>query len=97
MSITNSEIEERVFEVCEWFSTQKKPCFAKAVRKYDVSKHRVRCRFLEKVLDSNNIEGHNKHLNYNEDRVLCVYIDHVDNIDLSIRKSTFVIVTNSIL
>ena len=97
MSITNSEIEERVFEVCEWFSIQKKPCFVKTVRKYDVSKHRVQCRFLGKVLDSNNIESHNKHLNYNKDRVLCVYIDQADNIGLLIRKKTFVMITNSIL
>ena len=97
MPITNSEIEERVFEACEWLSTQKKPCFAKAARKYGVSKHRVRRRFLGKVLDSSNIEGHNKRLNYDEDRILCVYIDHADNIDLSIHEKTFVVTTNSIL
>ena len=96
MPITNSEIEERVFEACKWLSTQKKPCFVKAVRKYGVNKHRVRRRFLGKVLDSNNIGGHNKCLNYDEDRVLCVYIDHADNIGLPIREKTFVVTVNSI-
>ena len=97
MPITNSEIEERVFEACGWLSTQKKPCFAKAARKYGVSKHRVRRRFLGKALDSSNIGGHNKRLNYDEDRALCAYIDHADNIGLPIREKTLVVAANSIL
>ena len=50
-----------------------------------------------KLSHSSNIEGHNKRLNYDEDRTLYIYIDHADNIDLSIRKKTFVVTANSIL
>jgi hypothetical protein len=41
MPITNSDIEERVIEACEWLNTQNKPYYAKAARKYDVHKDRV--------------------------------------------------------
>jgi hypothetical protein len=85
MPITNSEIEERVIEAYKWLHAQKKPCFAKAARKYGVHKDRVRRRYLGNALSSNNIGGHNKRLNDDEDRVLCVYIDFADELGLLIR------------
>jgi len=97
MPITNSEIEERVIEACEWLNAQKKPCFAKAARKYGVHKDRVRRRFLGKAGDSSNIGGHNKRLNYDEDQALCAYIDLADDIGLPIREKTLVVAANAIL
>jgi hypothetical protein len=97
MPITNSDIEERVIEACEWLNTQNKPCYAKAARKYGVHKDRVRRRFLGKALDSSNIGGHNKRLNDDEDRALCAYIDLADGIGLPIREKTLTVAANSIL
>jgi hypothetical protein len=50
MPITNSDIEERVIEACEWLDAQKKPCFVKAARKYGVYKDRVQRRYLRNAL-----------------------------------------------
>jgi hypothetical protein len=97
MPITNSEIEERVIEACEWLDAQKKPCFAKAARKYGVYKDRVRRRYLGNALSSDNIEGHNKRLNDDEDRALCAYIDFADELGLLIREKTLIVATNSVL
>jgi hypothetical protein len=97
MPITNSDIEERVIEACEWLNTQNKPYYAKAARKYSVYKDRVWRRFLRKALDSSNIRGHNKRLNDDEDRALYAYINLVDRIGLSIREKTLIMTANSIL
>jgi len=67
MPTTNLDIEERVIEACEWLSAPKKPCFAKATRKYSVSKYQVRQRFQGITDNSTNIRGYNKRLNHNED------------------------------
>jgi Tc5 transposase DNA-binding domain len=97
MPSTNSEIEEHVLEACEWLQTQKKPYFSKAARKYGVHKDRVRRRFLEKTASLRDNGGHNKHLNDEEDRALCAYIDFADEIGLSIREKTLIVAANSIL
>ena len=97
MPITNSEIEERVIEACEWLKTQKKPFFSKAARKYGVHKDRVRRRFLEKTASLCDSGGYNKRLNDDEDRALCAYIDFADEIGLPIREKTLIIAANSIL
>jgi len=97
MPITNLDIEERVIEACEWLTTQKKPYYSKAARKYGVHKDRIRRRFLGKALDSSNIGGHNRRLNDDEDRALCAYIDLADEIGLPIREKTLVVAANSIL
>jgi Tc5 transposase DNA-binding domain len=97
MPITNSEIEERVLEACEWLKTQKKPYFSKAARIYGVHKDHVRRRFLEKTASLCDNGGHNKCLNDEEDRALCAYIDFADEIGLPIREKTFIVAANSIL
>jgi hypothetical protein len=97
MPITNSEIEERVIKACEWLDAQKKPCFAKAARKYGVHKDRIRRRYLGKALSSSNIGGHNRQLNDDKDRALYAYINFADEIGLLIREKTLVITANSIL
>ena len=97
MPITNSEIEERVIEACEWLDTQKKPYFAKAARKFGVHKDRVRRRYLGKALSLCDVGGHNKRLNDDEDCALCAYIDFTDEIGLPIREKTLVVAANSIL
>jgi hypothetical protein len=97
MPITNSDIEERVIEACEWLDAQKKPCFVKAARKYGVHKDRVQRRYLRNALSSENIGGHNKQLNDNKDHVLCVYINFTDKLGLLIYKKTLIITVNLIL
>jgi len=97
MPITNLDIEERVTEACEWLTTQKKPYYSKAARKFGVHKDRVRRRFLGKALDSSNIGGHNRRLNDDEDRALCAYIDLADDIGLPIREKMLRVAANSIL
>jgi hypothetical protein len=99
MPITNSEIEERVIEACEWLDAQKKPCFAKAAREYGVHKDRIRRRYLGNALSSDNIGGHNKRLNDHKDRALCAYIDFAvaDELGLLIRENTLIIAINLIL
>jgi hypothetical protein len=97
MPITNSEIEERVIKACEWLDAQKKPCFTKAARKYSVHKDRVRRRYLRNALSSDNIGGHNKRLNDDEDRALCAYIDFADELGLLIHEKALIVTANSIL
>jgi len=97
MPTTNLDIEERVIEACEWLNAQKRPCFAKAARKYGVSKYRVRRRFRGITEDSTNIGGYNKRLNHDENQALCAYIDLADDIGLPIREKTLVVAANAIL
>jgi hypothetical protein len=97
MPITNSDIEEHVIKACEWFNAQKKPCFMKAARKYSVHKDRVQRRYLRNALSSENIRGHNKRLNNNEDRALYAYINFTDKLGLLKHEKTLIITVNLIL
>jgi hypothetical protein len=58
----------------------------KAARKYGVYKERVRRRYLRNALSFENIRGHNKRLNNNEDRAIYAYINFADKIGLLIHK-----------
>jgi hypothetical protein len=97
MPITNSDIEERVIKACEWLNAPKKPCFVKAARKYSVYKDCVQCQYLRNALSSENIRGHNKRLNNNEDRTLYAYINFADKLGLLIHEKTLIITINLIL